>query len=194
MLDMISTMLAASDGAGITEKLQQTAEGLGTYFHIQAPLLIAQGINFVVVALALWFFALRPLLATVEERNRKIREGLQYAEEMKDRLADAERQSEQKIREAVEQAGKIVAEANANAKVFAETQMQGAIAKAEQVIENAHKAMELERKKLLEEVRSEVADLVVATTAKVLARELGGEEKTRLAGAAAEELAGSVAR
>lgn len=181
MLDMIS-MLAAADGSNMIQELANK-------FHIEGSLLLAQGINFIIVALALWFFALRPLLATVEERNRKIREGLQYAEEMKERLADAERQSEQKLREASEEAGKIVAKANDNAKNFAATQQQAAIAKAEQIVDNAHKAMELEHKQLLEQVRVEAADLVVATTSKVLAKELDAGEKTRLSDAAAKELA-----
>lgn len=182
MLDMIS-MLATSDGGNMVTELAKK-------FHIESQLLLAQGINFILVALVLWYFALRPLLATVEERNRKIREGLQYAEEMKDRLADAERQSEQKVREASEEAGKIVAQANDSAKAFAESQHQVAVAKAEQIVQNAQKAMELEHRKLLEDVRSEVAELVVATTSKVLAKELDSGEKSRLSSAAAKELSG----
>lgn len=181
MFDMIS-VLAANDGGNMLQEL-------ASKFHIEGSLLLAQGINFILVALALWFLALRPLLATVEERNRKIREGLQYAEEMKERLADAERQSEQKLREASEQAGKIVAEANENAKAFAAAQQQSAVAKAEQIVDNAHKAMELEHKQLLEEVRGEVANLVIATTSKVLAKELDAGEKSRLSDATAKELA-----
>lgn len=181
MLDTIS-MLAATDGGNVIQKL-------ASQFHIEGPLLLAQAVNFMLVALALWFFAIRPLLATVEERNRKIREGLQYAEEMKERLADAERQSEQKLREAAEEAGKIVAQANESSKAFAAAQQQAAIAKAEQIVANAHKAMELEHKQLLEEVHGEVANLVVATTSKVLSKELDSNEKTRLSDAAAKELA-----
>lgn len=181
MFDMIS-VLAAADGGNMIQELAGK-------FHIEGSLLLAQGINFILVALALWFFALRPLLSTVEERNRKIREGLQYAEEMKERLADAERQSEQKLREAAEEAGRIVAQANESSKAFAAAQQQAAIAKAEQIVDNAHKAMELEHKQLLEEVRGEVANLVVATTSKVLSRELDSGEKTRLSDAAAKELA-----
>lgn len=181
MLDMIS-IFAASDGGNMIQELANK-------FHIEGSLLLAQGINFILVALCLWYFALRPLLATVEERNRKIREGLQYAEEMKDRLAAAERQSEEKIREAAEEAGRIVAAANENAKAFSESQHQSAVAKAEQIVANAHKAMELEHKQLLEEIRSEVADLVVTTSSKVLSKELDASEKTRLSQAAAKELA-----
>lgn len=187
MLDMIP-MFAAGD-ASIIQNLAETGKKLGNQFHVDGPMLTSQIISFIIVAAALWYLALRPLLAAVEERNRKIREGLQYAEEMKDRLADAERQSEQKVREASEEAGKIVAKANENSKAFAAAQMQAAIAKAEQVVDNAHKAMELEHKQMLEEVRSEVAGLVVSTTSKVLSKELDSGEKTRLADAAAKELA-----
>ena len=50
-------------------------------------------------------------------------------------------------------------------------------------------ALELERRKMLDDVRAEVARLVVATSAKVLTRELSESEKTRYTETAAREVA-----
>ena len=52
-------------------------------------------------------------------------------------------------------------------------------------------ATELERQKMLSEVRQEVARLVVATTGKVLSRDLSDSEKATFSEAAAKELASS---
>ena len=45
-------------------------------------------------------FAVKPITATLDERQQKIADGLQYAEEMKVQLAAAERERAEKIKEA----------------------------------------------------------------------------------------------
>ncbi|MEC9228603.1 MAG: ATP synthase F0 subunit B, partial [Verrucomicrobiota bacterium] len=64
-------------------------------------------------------------------------------------------------------------------------------AQAESIIRKASEATELERQKMLSEVRQEVARLVVATTGKVLSRDLSDSEKATFSEAAAKELASS---
>ncbi|MGE9297024.1 MAG: F0F1 ATP synthase subunit B [Puniceicoccales bacterium] len=182
------TILAQAEEPSIVEKLGQTAQDLGNYFHVEPTLLLAQGINFIIVAVILWKFAFKPVMATMEERQKKIQDGLQYAEEMKARLTDAEKQSAEKIKEAAEEAAKLVAEARENAKNFQEKQHQEAVHQAEQIIAKAHASMEQERKQMFADLRQEVAELVVATSAKVLDRELSSDEKGRFSESAAKEL------
>jgi len=165
-----------------------TVQKLASYFHVDTALLIAQGVNFIIVAVVLWKFAFKPVMATMEDRQKKIQDGLQYAEEMKARLADAEKQSAEKMKEASEEAAKLVAEARENAKNFQEKQHQEAVHQAEQIIAKAHASMEQERKQMLADLRQEVAELVVATSAKVLDRELSSDDKSRFSEAAAKEL------
>jgi len=181
----------AQSEPSIAQKLGQTAQDLGNYFHVEPTLLLAQGINFIVVAVVLWKFAFKPVMATMEERQKKIQDGLQYAEEMKARLADAEKQSAEKIKEASEEAAKIVAEARENAKNFLEKQNQDAVHHAEQIIAKAHASMEQEHNQMLADLRQEVARLVVATSAKVLDHELSEADKSRFSESAAKELYGN---
>ncbi|MEO0795455.1 MAG: F0F1 ATP synthase subunit B [Verrucomicrobiota bacterium] len=196
MIDPFITLAAAdasksAEQEGIFEKLIQTASDLGSYFHVDGALLFAQGLNFIIVAVVLWKFAFKPVMASMEERQKKIQDGLQYAEEMKARLADAEKQSADKIKEASGEAAKLVADARENAKSFLEQQNQEAVQHAEGIIAKAHSSMEQERKQMLSEIRKEVADLVVSASAKVLDRELSAAEKSRFSESAAKELAGS---
>jgi F-type H+-transporting ATPase subunit b len=72
-----------------------------------------------------------------------------------------------------------------------EVKTQEAAAQAEAIIRKASEATELERQKMISEVRQEVARLVVETSAKVLTRELSADEKSTYSNAAAKELAGS---
>ncbi|CAI8293133.1 MAG: ATP synthase subunit b [Opitutia bacterium UBA7350] len=157
-------------------------------FDVTWPTLIAQMVNFLLVALVLYKFAVKPVMATLDERQQKIAEGLQYAEEMKEQLAATERARAAKVQEAVAEAQRILSETREQAKQMIEVKTQEAAAQAEAIIRKASEATELERRKMLSEVRQEVARLVVDTSAKVLTRELSADEKVSYSNAAAKEL------
>ncbi len=158
-------------------------------FGVSVPTLIAQMVNFCFVALVLYYFAVKPISTTLEERQQKISDGLQYAEEMKTQLAEAERERTEKVKQAAIGAQKILAEAREQSKEMIEVKTQEAAAQAEAIIRKASEATELERQKMLADVRQEVARLVVATSSKVLSRDLSDAEKSTFSESAAKELA-----
>jgi len=164
-------------------------EAIAGKFGVTWPTLIAQMVNFIIVAVVLYKFAVKPIASTLDERQQKISEGLQYAEEMKTQLAEAERERNEKIKEAAQQAQTILSEAREQSKDLIEQKTQEAAAQAEAMIRKASEATELERQKMLSDVRQEVARLVVATSGKVLERELSDAEKSTYSDAAAKELA-----
>jgi F-type H+-transporting ATPase subunit b len=173
----------ASPGA-----IEQVAEQFG----VDWPTLIAQMVNFLLVTFVLYKFAIKPILATYDERQKKIADGLQYAEEMKAQLLEAEKERLEKIKEAVAEAQKILGDARDQSKAMLEQKIQEASAQAESLIRKAGEATELERQKMLAEVKAEVARLVVETTARVLDKELSSEDKERYSNAAAENLSSNL--
>jgi F-type H+-transporting ATPase subunit b len=160
-------------------------------FGVTWPTLIAQMINFCLVALVLYKFAVKPVAATLDERQQKIADGLQYAEEMKTQLSEAERERAEKVKQAAIDAQAILAEAREQSKEMIEHKTQEASAQAEAIIRKASEATELERQKMLSDVRQEVARLVVASSSKVLSRDLSDSEKQTFSDSAAKELAGA---
>lgn len=174
---------AAESGNALTE--------IATGFGVTLPTLIAQMINFSLVATVLYFFAVKPIARTLDERQQKIADGLQYAEEMKAQLAEAERERAEKVKEAAQDAQRILSEAREQSKEMIEQKTQEAANQAESIIRKASEATELERQKMLSDVRQEVARLVVATSSRVLAKELSDADKQSFSDAAAKELAGS---
>ena len=158
-------------------------------FGVSVPTLVAQMINFIIVALLLYKFAVKPVAATLDERQKQIADGLQYAEEMKAQLAEAERERAEKMKEAAVEAQRILTESREQSKVMIEQKTQEAAAQAEAIIRKAGEATERDRKTMLTEVRQEVARLVVATSAKVLSRDLSDAEKNNFSESAAKELA-----
>ena len=69
--------------------------------------------------------------------------------------------------------------AQEQAKSIIEAQKEEARVEAESIIAKAKSAMELERQKVLNDAREEIASLVILTTSKVLDRELSEDERKR---------------
>ena len=173
-----------AEGGGVISELAGN-------FGISWPTLVAQMVNFCIVAFVLYKFAVKPITATLDERQQKIADGLQYAEEMKVQLAAAERERAEKIKEAAVAAQAILAESREQSKEMIEQKTQEAAAQAEAIIRKASEATELERQKMLSDVRQEVARLVVETSATVLSRDLSDAEKQTFSVSAAKELSGA---
>ena len=95
-------------------------------FGVTWPTLIAQMVNFLLVTFVLYKFAIKPILATYDERQKKIADGLQYAEEMKAQLLEAEKERLEKIKEAVAEAQKILGDARDQSKAMLEQKIQEA--------------------------------------------------------------------
>lgn len=180
MTDFLSLLAAAETAAADT--------GLIERFGINENLIIAQAINFIVVAFLLWRFAFKPVMATLDERQRKISEGLQFAEESKKQLAETEKRQAEVLRDANAKAQDILQEARDNAARFEEKMKQDTASQIEEMRKRADEANEREREKMLAEVREEIARLVVLTSGKVLQRELNDSERSRLDKMAAEEI------
>jgi F-type H+-transporting ATPase subunit b len=171
---------AAPAASGITKITQD--------FGISLPFILAQILNFSIVAFLLWRFAFKPVLATLDERQKKIASGLQYADEMKAKLDAAQQESVASAKRAQVEAARIIDEAGKAAKDFLDKQTQEASAKVSEILVKAQQTIELEKKKMLAEARTEIARLVVATTQKVLSRELSDSDRSRYNESAAREL------
>ena len=169
----------------------QDATGISKITHefdISWPFLLAQILNFSVVAFILWKLAFKPVIATLDERQRKIAAGLQYAEEMKAKLDAVQQESVASAKRSQVEASRIIDEARASAKEFLEKQTQESAAKANEIIVKAQQVIELEKRKMLAEARTEIARLVIEISQRVLAKEMSDAERSRYNESAAREL------
>lgn len=176
MLD--SLLLIATTGPGDMVEGANVISKLAGEFGVEWNLLIAQIINFVLVAFLLYRFAFKPILATLDERQKKIASGLKYAEEMELKLKDAQVQYEEVLHKAALEKKEILEAAREQSKNYAEKQAQVATAEAEHIIKKAEEAIVLEKQKMLHDVREQLGELVVATSERVLAKNLTQEERT----------------
>lgn len=176
----LATAGGGENASGVTKLLSD--------FGIDLPLLLAQILCFSIVAILLWKFAFKPVLATMEERQRQIESGLERAEATKAKLAQAQLESVAIIKQAQLEGAKLIEETRKTAKEFLDHQQKETAARTNDMIAKARQAIDSEHKKMLEQARQEVARLVVKTTQQVLAKELSDDERARYNEAATREI------
>ena len=167
--------------ADIASDLAETARSTAEKFGFDWPHFAAQVINFLIVSGLLVAFAYRPILNVLEERRKRIAEGLANAEKIKQELARTEAARQEVLNQANLQANKLIEEARAAAARVQEQETQKAVAAAEQIIAKAREAAAQDHARMLAELRREVGRLVVETTAKVTGKILTVEDQQRLA-------------
>jgi F-type H+-transporting ATPase subunit b len=179
---MSPTFLAAGSFA---DTIRDTAQTFGWNWQ----LFLSQVISFTIVAFLLRRFAYKPILAVLEDRRRRIEEGLINADKIKKELAEAEKRYQEIVAKANADAQKMIDEARESSAHLAERKQQEAIAAAEQILANAREAAALEHERTMESMKRELGRLVVETTAKVTGKVLTSEDQKRLQEEAARQVA-----
>ena len=192
---MLSSLLVLAQATGAAAEAAtahgEAASGISKIvgdFGISWPFILAQILNFSVVAFILWKFAFKPVLATLDERQQKIAAGLKYADDMKAKLEATQQESAAILKQASLDASRLVDEARKSAKEYLDKQTQETAAKVNDMLVKSRQAVELEHKKMLADARVEIARLVVVTTERVLAKKLSDADRAAYNDAASREL------
>ncbi len=182
---MFSLFLATTEAAHAAAGEASIVEKFGIEWHY----VVWQVASFLILFVVLYKFGIKPTVATMEERNKKIESGLKHAEEMQAKLAAAAAESAQIVKNAQLEAQKIVDEARKASKDYTDKQQAEAVQRTADLMAKAQQSIELEHKKMLNEARAEIARLVVTTTERVLAKKLTDADRAAYNDTAAKELA-----
>lgn len=147
-------------------------------FGIDWKLLIAQAVNFSVVAFILYRFAYKPILHILKVRKEEIEKGLLYTEEAGRRLSGAETEKDKILASAREEAVKIVRGAENEGKRRKEEIFKEAESKAGKIIEDGHKAVLAEKENMEKALRIETEELIALAVTRVL-RKMEPEPRDR---------------
>jgi len=158
-------------------------------FGFNTSLFVSQVISFLIVAFLLHRFAYKPILKVLEARRQEIAQSLANAEQIKRQLAETEASRLKVMSDANAQANKLIEEARAAAAKVQEVETQKAIAAAEGIIAKAREAAALDHQRMLQDLRKEVGQLVVRTTAQVAGKILTMDDQKRLVEEANKQLA-----
>jgi F-type H+-transporting ATPase subunit b len=145
---------------------------------INLGLLIVQIIAFTIVFLTLNAWVYQPMLNMMESRKQKIAQGLEDAREAANARANAEKEADKIRAEAQADAAKIVREATERAATAGQDVKAAAEAEAAKAREAAIAEAEVERNRILGDLRSQVASLAIAAANKLVGESLD-EKKQR---------------
>ncbi|MEI6237797.1 MAG: F0F1 ATP synthase subunit B [Candidatus Saccharibacteria bacterium] len=127
---------------------------------VNYKLLIAQLVNFILLFIILYKFLYRPVLKILNERSSKISKSLDDAKKVEARLVTVEQEIEQKLVDADNKTNAIIAEAKEQSIALDKNMHDEAKKKVDRIIDQAKLDIVSQKKMMLAEVQSEVADLV----------------------------------
>lgn len=132
----------------------------------------------------------RRVIDAAERRQRQVGQQLEAAEKARKEAEERREQAEARLREARAQASQIVEGANKSAEQLRAELKQKAEDEAKRITETARREIDAERQQAVDQVRAEVAELVVAATEKVLGESLDQKRQYQLIERAIKEVGG----
>jgi len=147
---------------------------------INLGLLIVQIIAFIIVFLTLNAWVYQPMLNMMESRKQKIAQGLEDARVAAEARANAEKEAAKIITDAQTEASKIVREATERAALAGQDVKAAAEAEAVKARDAAVAEAEVERNRILGDLRSQVAGLAIAAAQKLVGESLDEKRQRAL--------------
>lgn len=135
---------------------------------LKTDVFLAQLINFLIILFVLWRWAYKPLIKVLEDREKKIKKGLDDAEAAGTRLADIEKEHASSIARARDEGAQVIKEAHARAEEKREELLAKSRAEIGKLVTDARKKIAEERATAAAELKKEIAALVVTTAEMVL--------------------------
>lgn len=174
--------LGFGSALGIVPAVASAAEESGgiAALGISLPGLIAQLVNFGILLLVLRLFLFKPIMKVMDERKRKIEEGLQASAQ----AAQAAESSQEESRRAMEQARaegrELIGRAQETAARLREELEAQARREADSIVERARAEIDRERQLAVQSLRAEFADLTVRAAERVVGQSLDRNAHQRL--------------
>ncbi|MCL2635231.1 MAG: F0F1 ATP synthase subunit B [Betaproteobacteria bacterium] len=134
--------------------------------------LFAQLVVFFILAWVTMQFIWPPIVKALDERAKKIADGLAAAERGKHDLELATKRSTEALREGKEKAAELIANAEKRAAQVVEEAKVTAKAEADRIVAGAQAEIDQEAVRAKEQLREQISALVVTGAEKILRREI----------------------
>jgi F-type H+-transporting ATPase subunit b len=157
-------------------------------FGVNWPHLMAQIVSFGIVCVILYVLAYKPILRILEARREQIAIGLANAAKIKAELARIEAERVDVLAKAGAEGKRLIEEARLAAARIQAEETEKATAGADEILQRARERNELERVRMLADLKREVGRLVLHTTATVTGKILTADDHRRLAEDTARQL------
>ena len=142
--------------------------------------LLGQTLAFVIFVAICWKYVWPPIIAIMEEREKRIADGLEAAKKADDSLEEAQLAFDQEMNKAKAEAAEILEKANSRASQIVNDATEKAEVEAEKILSSASKTIENDVNKAKEELRQKMSELIIDTSEKILGDEISPEKHQEL--------------
>lgn len=136
--------------------------------EIEPGLIIWTLVTFVLLLIVLKAVAWKPLLALLDEREKRIQDALDQAEKARQEAQDAAEENRRALAQAQAEARQAISEGREAAERVAQEVRQRAEGEAQQMLEQARRTIQQEKDQAILELRNQVADLALLAAGRVL--------------------------
>ena len=151
-------------------------DGLG----LNLPGLITQFVNFGLLLAVLWIFLHRPLRRVLDERRKRIEEGLKASETAQVAAEEAQAEAQSEIQRGRDEGQELVAQAKEISERIQQEAREVARQESEQIIERARLEIQQEHDLAVAELRSEFANVAMDAAERVVGQVLDRNAHERL--------------
>lgn len=155
---------------------------------IDWKVLIAQIVNFAILAFVLFKLVYKPLFATLDKRSSIIEKGMHDAKAAEEKLASVQKMEHERLIEAKKEVARLIEEAKHAAEEVKKDLLATAKKQSEELLERAHAQIQEEKTAMIQEAKSELVQLIVHASGKVMGKEFSAEDQKRLTHAISSEM------
>lgn len=137
-------------------------------------------INIIVLYFILKKILFKPVTKFMDNRTNKIQDALNMAEEAKQKVEELKIEYDAKLKEAKQEGQVILDDYKKMADRAYEKIIADARKEADMIIQNTKSELEIEKQQVISKVKEEMADLVLATTEKVLEQNIDNKTNRKL--------------
>ncbi|MBH0208715.1 MAG: hypothetical protein A4C66_00920 [Nitrospira sp. HN-bin3] len=162
--------------------------------HFFSSLIFWEVVSFGILLFILYKYAFPGVLSVLEEREKKIKDSLDQAERHRSEAEGRLKDYEAKLSAAGKEAEAILAAAKERAQRLLDENEQRLTADAERIKGDATREIEQERRKALQDIRTQTTELALMVAEKVVQRSLTEADQRKFADEALEALSRSQQR
>lgn len=162
--------------------------------HFFSSLIFWEIVSFGILLFILYKYAFPGILSVLEEREKKIKDSLEQAEQHRSEAERRLKEYEAKLSAAGKEAEAILAAAKERAQRLLDENEQRLTAEAERIKGDTTRQIEQERRKAVQDIRAQTTELALMVAEKVVQRSLTDADQRKLADDALDALSKSYQR
>lgn len=168
---MASTNLNSETGVA-----EEAPAGIVGTLGLKTEIFVAQLVNFLIILIVLWRWAYKPLIKVLEDREARIKKGLEDADNVAVRLSDIEKEHAAMLRTAREEASQVIKEAHGIGEEKREELLAKSREEISKLVTDARKKIAEERQEAADQLKKEISALVITTAEMVLKEKIDAKK------------------